>query len=331
MRAARPRFRTVAWLLLWLLQAPVIQAELARYQYSADAMGGTFSVAVYTTSRAHGDAATAAAFAELRRLDRMLSHYRPESEWSEVNRHAAQRPVHVPQELFDLVSASLEYSRRTEGAFDITVGPLIRAWDFRDGTGRLASDEAIQAARARVGYPQVLLDATRRTVRFTRVGVELDPGGIAKGYAVDRMIEVLKKRGIDKALVSAAGSSIYALGTPPGEDGWPVAIGGPAAGSDAGRLLLKDESLSTSGSSGKFFRAEGRIYGHVLDPRTGYPAGGFLAAVVAPHAIDSEAWTKAVLLNGRRWSARHTPPGWRAFLCEDDRRSSCAWLPLLEL
>jgi thiamine biosynthesis lipoprotein len=117
------------------------------------------------------------------------------------------------------------------------------------------------------------------------------------------------------------------MGTPPDEDGWPVAIGGPVAGTDEGRLLLKDESLSTSGSSGKFFRADGRIYGHVLDPRTGYPTGGFLVAVVAPHALDSEAWTKAVLINGLGWSARHTPRGWRAFFCEDDRRSSCGWLP----
>ena len=256
----------------------------------------------------------------------MLSHYRPESEWSEVNRHAAERAVQVPQELFDLVSISLEYSRRSEGAFDITVGPLMRVWDFQDGTGRLAPDHAIQDARTRVGYSHVVLDAAHRSIRFDRPGVELDPGGIGKGYAVDRMIEVLKERGIDRALVSAAGSSIYALGTPPGEDGWPVAIGGPVAGSSEGRLLLKNESLSTSGSSGKFFRADGRTYGHILDPRTGYPAGGFLAVVVAPHAVDSEAWTKAVLLNGRRWSERHTPRGWRVFFCEQTRRSSCAWL-----
>jgi thiamine biosynthesis lipoprotein len=324
--AARRRLRVAVWLIFWLLQAPALQAQLRRYEYSADAMGGTFSVAVYTTTRAHGDAAAAAAFAELRRFDRMLSPYRAESEWSEVNRHAAERAVHVRQELFDLVSVSLEYSRRSEGAFDITVGPLMRAWDFQDGTGQLASDQAIRHARARVGYAHVLLDAAHRTIRFDRPGVELDPGGIGKGYAVDRMIGVLKERGIDRALVSAAGSSIYAMGTPPGEDGWPVAIGGPVSGSSEGQLLLKDESLSTSGSSGKFFRAGGQVYGHILDPRTGYPAGGFLAAVVAPRALDSEAWTKAVLLNTRGWSVRHTPQGWRALFCEDNRRSSCKWL-----
>jgi thiamine biosynthesis lipoprotein len=311
--------------LLW--QPLAARAELTRYDYSADAMGGTFSIAVYAGTRAQGDAATAAAFAEVRRLDRMLSHYRPDSEWSEVNRHASGRAVVVPQELFDLVSAALDYSRRSEGAFDITVGPLMKAWGFHGGTGRVAPDPVIQDARARVGYTHVLLDAAHRTVRFARAGMELDPGGIAKGYAVDRMIAVLKDRGIDRALVSAAGSSMSAMGTPPDQDGWPVVIGGPVAGSNQVRLLLADESLSTSSASGKFVRADGRVYGHVLDPRTGYPAPGFLAAVVAPRTLDSEAWTKAVLVNGREWSARHTPLGWRVFLCEDDRRTSCGWLP----
>lgn len=314
-------------MILWLLPAAGVRAELRPFEYSAGAMGGTFSIVLYTSTRAHGEAATTAAFAELRRLDGLLSPYRPESAWSEVNRHAAERAVPVPPEVFEVISLSLEYSRRSEGAFDITVGPLMRAWDFRDGNGRLAAARAVEDARACVGHAHVQLDAARRTVRFDRAGVELDSGGIGKGYAVDRMVGVLKAHGIESALVSAAGSSIYGLGSPPREEGWRVAIGGPVAGSEDGRVVLKNASLSTSGKAGKFFRAEGRVYGHILDPRTGYPAKGFLAAVVAPHAVDSEAWTKAVLLNGRAWLARHTPRGWRAFLCEEDDRSSCAWLP----
>jgi thiamine biosynthesis lipoprotein len=313
--------------ILWLSQAPAARAEVRRYEYSADAMGGAFSIAVYAETRAHAEAATTAAFDELRRLDRMLSHYRPDSEWSEVNRHASERAVRVPPELFEVVSAALDYSERSEGAFDITVGPLVKAWGFHDGSGHLPSAEALRQGMARVGYRHVLLDPANRTVRFAREGMELDPGGIAKGYAVDRVILVLKQHGIDSALVSAAGSSMYGLGTPPGQAGWPVVISGPAAGDREARLVLENASLSTSGSAGKFFRADGRTWGHVIDPRNGYPTGGFLAAVVAPQAIDSEAWTKAVLVNGRDWSSRHTPRGWRAFLCEEDRPSSCAWLP----
>jgi thiamine biosynthesis lipoprotein len=320
------RVTILAWIGLCLLRMSPAGAELRRYEYSADGMGGTFSIALYTDVRARGDSAAAAAFGELRRLEGLLSHYRPESAWSEVNRHAAERAVHVPQEVFDVISASIEFSRRSEGAFDITVGPLMRAWDFRDGEGRMAADRVIRSARSRVGFAHVLLDETSRTVRFARPGIELDPGGIGKGYAVDRMIAVLKQHGIDRALVSAARSSIYALGTPPDAGGWPVELGDPVAGSHLGEVLLENESLSTSGVSGRSFIAAGRRYGHIVDPRTGYPAGGFLAAVVAPRAIESEAWTKAALLNGPSWTAAHTPAGWRVFLCHSDEVSSCRWI-----
>jgi thiamine biosynthesis lipoprotein len=159
--------------------------------------------------------------------------------------------------------------------------------------------------------------------------MEMDPGGIGKGYAVDRMIGVLKQHGIERALISASESSIYALGTPPGREGWRVRISAPdKPDRDADQLLLKDESLSTSGSSKKFFRAHGRVYGHILDPRTGYPVRGvLLVAVRAPRALDSEAWTKAFFVNGRNWSSRHVPPGFKVFLCEEGaERPSCGWI-----
>jgi FAD:protein FMN transferase len=300
--------------------------ELRRHDYSADAMGGTFTIAAYTATPAQGEAAAAAAFAELRRLEALLSHYRAESVWSEVNRDAATRPVHVPEELFELVAAALDYSRRSEGAFDITVGPLMRVWGFRDGNGRPADDDAVAAARGRVGHEHVRLDEANRTVRFAREGLELDPGGIGKGYAVDRLLAVLRAHGIERALVSAAGSTIAALGAPPGQDGWPVSLAATPADPGAVRLRIRDESLSTSGQRGRFFRVEGRMQGHILDPRTGRPAPAVLAAVIAPRALDSEAWTKAVLVNGRRWAAAHTPAGWRAWLCDDEAPASCGWV-----
>jgi thiamine biosynthesis lipoprotein len=315
------------WVAFWLSSAPDADAQLRRYEYSADAMGGTFSIALYAAARRDADEAAAAAFSELRRLDALLSNYRPESAWSEVNRDAGRRAVRVPQEVFDVISASIDFSRRTDGAFDITIGPLIRAWGFRDGAGALASDAVVQDARERVGYANVRLDARSRTVRFARAGIELDPGGIGKGYAVDRMAGVLRARGIDRALVSAAGSSIYALGAPPGAEGWPATLRAARTGSGASRVLLKDESLSTSGAAGKSFRDRGRLYGHVIDPRTGYPARGFLASVIAPRTIESEAWTKAILLNGRAWSREHTPQNWRVFYCETADAGSCGWLP----
>ena len=305
-------------------------ADLRRYEYSADAMGGSFYIALYSAARSDADAAAEAAFGELRRLDSMLSNYRPDSEWSTTNRDAAERPVRVSQELFDLISECLEFSRLSEGAFDVTVGPLMRAWGFFGGHSKLPDEEGIKQALDHVGYRHIVLDSTSRTVEFARAQLEMDPGGIGKGYAVDRMVGELKRRHVDRALVSAAGSTIYALGVPPGREGWPVNIG--LSGKPdfaAGKLMLKDESLSSSGNSEKFLRIGGRIYGHILDPRTGYPVRGvLLVAVRAPRAIDSEAWTKAFFVNGRSWAARHLPAGFRVFLCEEESElPQCTWMP----
>jgi thiamine biosynthesis lipoprotein len=319
----------VVYLLFCLPLRATSHADQQRYEYSADAMGGTFSVALYSRGRPSADRAAAAAFSELRRLDRMLSNYRSDSEWSEVNRHAARRPVRISQELFDLLSACMRYSRQSDGAFDITVGPLVKAWGFYNGSGRPADDAEIQDALRHVGYRHVRLDSGNRTVRFARAGMELDPGGIAKGYAVDRMIEALKRDGIRRALVSAAGSSIYALGSPPGLSGWRVRIRDPINATLAGaEIPLADESLSTSGQSVKFFRADDRVFGHVLDPRSGYPVREVVqVSVVAPRTLDGEAWSKAFLVNGRSWSAGHVPAGFRAYLCDQESgRITCGWL-----
>ncbi len=307
---------------------PVAQTDALRLESSAVAMGSAYSVAVYGDDRTRMEEAVDAAFEEVRRLDQMLSNYKPESELSEINRFAAERPVAVTPEMFDLLAACVEYSRLSEGAFDITVGPLMKVWGFYKGTGRLPHRAEILGALERVGYRNILLDASNRTVRFRRTGVELDPGGIGKGYAVDRMIEVLKQYGIRTALVSASGSSIYGLGAPPGEKGWRVQIRDPKDETKSvAEVFLKDESMSTSGNYEKFFRAEGRVYSHIMDPRTGWPAQGVLSvSAVAPRTLDTEAWTKPLFVNGRAWAAKHKPAGLRAFFCEDTPEQSCAWL-----
>lgn len=312
--------------------APASAAEKTdslRLESSVVAMGSAYSVAVYGDDRTRMEEAVDAAFEEVRRLDQMLSNYKPESELSALNRLAAERPVQVTPELFDLLSACVEYSRESEGAFDITVGPLMKIWGFYKGTGRLPHRAEILGALDRVGYRNIVLDAANRTVRFTRPGIELDPGGIGKGYAVDRMIEVLKQYGIHTALVSASGSSIYGLGAPPGEKGWRVQIRDPKDGNKSvAEVYLKDESMSTSGNYEKFFHAEGRIYSHIMDPRTGWPAQGVLSvSAVAPRTLDSEAWTKPLFVNGRAWAAKHKQAGVRAFFCEDTQEQTCAWLP----
>jgi thiamine biosynthesis lipoprotein len=336
-----PRFVLLLWLLpLWgqtpapaggvgTGAAPGGPGELLRIEESLDAMGSTYTITLYGYGQERVEAALEAAFNEVRRLDGMLSNYRPNSEWSEVNRYAAERSVKVTPELFDLLSACQKFSRESEGTFDVSVGPLMKVWGFYRGTGHMPQRDEVARALEKVGYRNVILDRENRTVRFARKGVELDPGGIGKGYTVDQVVDVLKDNGIASALVSAGGSSIYALGTPNNNGrGWEVKIRDPKKpGKTLEDLYLKNESMSTSGTYEKFFQAEGRTYSHIMDPRTGYPAQGMLSvSVLAPTTLASEAWTKPYFILGRRWAAAHKPKDFRVFVCEDRAKQPCAWL-----
>jgi thiamine biosynthesis lipoprotein len=220
-------------------------------------------------------------FDEVDRIDRLMSHYKSDSALSRVNREASQHPVAVDPELFDFIAESMRYRRESDGAFDITVGPLMKAWGFFRGEGRVPSGEEFAAARRLVGGGHVKLDPASRTIGFDRPGVELDLGGIAKGYAVDRVVGVLERRQIAAALISAGGSTIYALGAPPGRDGWPITIQDPIDSRKIALTLeLKDRAVSVAGRSEKSFEAGGVTYSHIMDPRTGMPAQGVLSVVV---------------------------------------------------
>lgn len=300
-----------------------------RVEGNIEAMGSTYSVVVYGSDEARLRAAVEDASEEARRLDHLLSNYIPASEWSQVNREAAGRPVRVSTELFQLLRACVVYSRESDGAFDITVGPLMKVWGFYKGSGHLPHRAEVRGAMAHVGYRNILLDPGNNTVRFAKDGVEIDPGGIGKGYAVDKMVDILKEDGITSALVSASGSSIYGIGAPPNEPGWKIKIRDPKdASKSVAEVTLHDNSLSTSGNYEKFFYAEGRMYSHIMDPRTGYPSEGMLSvSVVSPKTIDSEAWCKPYYIRGRDWAAQHKKPDFRVFLCEDKMGSDkCAWL-----
>jgi len=320
-------FVVVLFLLTGL--APAEEPELLRLEKSGDAMGSTFTVELYGTDRVKMEAAADAALDEARRLDEMLSNYIPNSEWNQVNRFAAQRPVKVSKELFQLLAACQQYSQSSEGAFDITVGPLMKVWGFYRDSGHLPHRAEVMAAMSKVGYRHIHLDAAAETVRFDHAGVEMDPGGVGKGYAVDRMVGVLRQQGVGTALVAGSGSSIYGMGAPPDQPkGWAIQIRDPwNSRKNVAEVFLKDMSLSTSGTYEKFFRAEGRIYAHIMDPRTGFPAEGTVSvSVMAPRTIDSEVWAKPYFVNGRQWAVGHKPEDFRVLFCEDRMEHSCAWL-----
>jgi thiamine biosynthesis lipoprotein len=331
LRLSSASIQVSAWVLL--LTTAVTQpghskkpTSPVRYEATAPIMGCTFGVAVYGTDRATLARQVESAFDEARKIDGWLSNYRPESELNRLNRTAAKTPVPVSSDLFDLLAKAEAYSRASHGAFDMTVGPLVRAWGFHAGNGRLPGAAALDQARNRTGFHLVRLDPARKTVEFARDGVELDPGGIGKGYAVDRMVEVLRNAGVKSALVNACHSSIYALGAPPeNPKGWALEIEHPTNDDTVEDLLLKDQSLSTSGSHERFFEAAGHRYGHILDPRTGQPAEGLLAVtVVAPSAIDSEVWSTALFVNGIEWAEQYAPKPEKIYACPAGE--DCRWV-----
>jgi thiamine biosynthesis lipoprotein len=244
-------------------------------------MACVYSIVAYGPDPRTLPAAVEAALDEVDRIDRLMSHYRPESPLSRLNREAASGPLTVDAELFGFLAECMRYSRESGGAFDITVGPLMKAWGFFRGEGRLPGEAALSEVREKVGYEHVTLRVAERTIQFDRSGVELDLGGIGKGYAVDRAVDVLRSHGITAALVSAGGSTIYGLGAPPGRHGWEVTIQDPLhANRVARKTVLRDRALSVSGSHEKSFEVGGVRYGHIMDPRTGRPVTDVLGVAV---------------------------------------------------
>ena len=310
---------------LLLVQA----AGAQRLEKSTDAMGATFSVVLYGSDQESMNQAIDAAFEEAHRLDELLSNYKPASEWSRINRDAAVSPVVVSSESFQLLSDCIEYSRASEGTFDVTVAPLMRAWGFFGGDRKVPSSDQIRAGLEMVGSHHIQLNAQKWTVHFDHPGVEIDPGGVGKGYAVDRMVEILRSRGFRNALVAASGSSIFGLGNPPAEPrGWPISIADPwDHRKNVAQVFLKGMSLSTSGSYEKSFRVAGHRYSHIMDPRRGVPAESAVqVTVVAPRAIDSEVWAKPYFIQGSAWTAAHKPKSWRVLYCENTPGAACSWV-----
>lgn len=265
------------------------------------------------------------AFDEVDRIDRLMSHYRADSPLSRINREAAQSPVTVEPELFNFIADAMRYHRDSGGAFDITVGPLMKAWGFFRGEGRMPRDGELTSARRRVGGSHVILNSLAKTIAFDHAGVELDLGGIAKGYAVDRVVRLLKLRQIAAALISAGGSTIYGLGAPPGRDAWDVAIQDPLdPRKTALTVRLKDRALSVAGRSEKWFESGGVTYSHIMDPRTARPAQGVLSvAVLANSGTAGDALDNAFFVLG--------PEASRAYLKQLPGTEAVFFLPEAKL
>jgi thiamine biosynthesis lipoprotein len=238
---------------------------------------------------------------EVDRLEAQLTVFRDNSEVSFVNRNAAKEAVSVQQSLFDLFALCKQLHGETGGAFDITSGPLTRCWGFLKRDGRVPSPEEVERARSVVGSDKVKLDRDVRTVRFTQPGVELNLGSIGKGFALDR-VAALVENGLQTALLNAGASSMRAIGSGQREEGWVVGLRHPRSKfRRLGVLRLHDCALSTSGSEEQFFSYEGKRFGHIIDPRTGWPADSVTSVtVVTSSAAVSDALATAFFVGGRK-------------------------------
>src|SRR5256712_2571251 len=224
------------------------QSQPAMYHEARRLMWTKFEIIEYGPDRTRLAEAAEAAFEEIDRLDRQMSNYSDSSELTYINHNAAHEDVIVEKGLFDLLKLSLDYNRETGGAFDITVGPLMRAWGFFNDSGRVPEAKELASVVARVGSKHVKLNERARTIRFDREGVELDLGGIAKGYAVDKAAVILRESGVTSALITSGSSSICAIGAPPKQAAWRIEVSDPTDRSQHLTTIdLKDESISTSG------------------------------------------------------------------------------------
>jgi len=233
---------------------------------------------------------------EMHRIDALMSPFKPDSELSRINREAAQKPIAISQEMFDLISRSLEFSKLSGGAFDITFSSVGYLYDYR---GHIKpSDAEIAKALPGVNYRHLQLDRKRRSIHFARSGVRIDLGGIAKGYAVDNCIALLKKRGISNAIVTAGGDSRL-LGDRRGRP-WNVGIRDPRRSDDVVTVLpLVDVAISTSGDYERYFEEDGVRHHHIINPKTGKSASGVRSVtVIGPDGVTTEGLTKSVFVRG---------------------------------
>jgi thiamine biosynthesis lipoprotein len=279
--------------------APVVDVDVLRA--SRRAMATHFEVMLpYGSPLAHP--AAEAALDLIDDLEDQLTVYRDHSEVSRLNATAAEGPVEVQPNLFDLIEFSAHVTRQTQGAFDIATGALIKAWGFYRRQGRVPTPAERATAMGRTGTRFLALDRDRRTVRYLRPGLEINLGGIGKGYALDRAAELLAREwGASSALLHGGASSVRAVGTPPGQPrGWPVAIRHPwDADHRLGTIYLNGNALGTSAATFQHFEYNGRKLGHLLDPRTGWPAEGIeQASVLAPTAAEADALSTAFFVLG---------------------------------
>lgn len=268
---------------------------------------GTFSrVVVVARSEKAGRACIAAAFKVQRRIESLMSYHRPDSELNRVNRHAAERPVPVNPLTFEVLQKAVYFSELSGGAFDVTVGPLVDLWRAAGDANEPPSEAALTEARLRVGYEKLILEPKEMTVQFATEGMRIDLGGIAKGFAIDKSVEAVRKGGALGGMVDIGGD-IRCFGRPPeGQEHWRIGLQDPTEATEdliTGEplliLQLSDAAVTTSGDYRRYTTVAGRKQSHIMDAQTGRGANQLVSVtIIAPNATTADALATAVSVLG---------------------------------
>lgn len=275
-------------------------AELERFSRLEPHMGVEFEIVLYAADEPAARAAFAAAFTRIAQLDEILSDYNVASELSKLSASApTQAPIPLSQDLFTVLQSAQQLAADSDGAFDVTVGPLTKLWRRARRQKELPPDEQLKTAFAAVGHRGLQLDNERKTATLTKAAMRLDLGGIAKGYAADQALATITARGISCALVRASGD-IAVADPPPGETGWKVGLA-PLNPEDPPSVFvrLKQQAISTSGEARQHLVVNGKRYSHLIDPRTGEPlTGRQTVTVIARRGIDADSLASAIAVLG---------------------------------
>ena len=264
-----------------------------RFEYSQVAMGVRARIVLYAGDEASARQAASAAFDRIAYLEDVMSDYRPTSELNRLCAKAGGPPVKVSPELLFILTESQELAGRSRGAFDVTVGPLVRLWRNARKTGILPTTAERIAARRLVGWRKMSIDPKASTVRLAVAGMKLDLGGIAKGYACDEAIRALKEQGISSALVEMGGDIVVSK-SPPGKEGWEIEVAGKT-------MTLSGSAVSSSGDTGQFVEIGGKRYSHIVDPKSGLGLTNRIAVtVVAPAGWTSDGLSTAISVLGEQ-------------------------------
>jgi thiamine biosynthesis lipoprotein len=296
--------------------------SLQRFEFTQPHMGTLFKIVFYASNAPSALRASQAAFDRIAELDRIMSDYQPSSELMQVSQQAGGPPARISDDLYRVLSAAQEIAQRSEGAFDITVGPVVRLWRRARRQHELPDPTRLAQALELVGYGKLRLDVRARTAQLLKPGMLLDLGGIGKGYAADETLRLLKQHGINRALVAAGGD--IALGEPPphaAAPGWTIAVASLDSPAQEPKryVTLRNAGISTSGDLEQHVDIDGTRYSHIVDPKTGRAKTGRVSVtVIAPDDTTADALATAVCVLGleRGLKLIKSMPQTRALICQ---------------